>query len=66
MTPLICAAYHGHTEIVDHLLLQPKIDINCKNILIQKHSCNSNLIFLMKFQFLIIFEIEINHLIIHH
>ena len=56
-TPLICSAANGHTEIVNYLLSQPNIDINCKNILIQKHSFYSNLIFLMKFQFLIIFGI---------
>lgn len=32
MTPLLFAAYKGHTEIVRVLLSQPGIEINCKNI----------------------------------
>ena len=40
--------------------------LRCKNILIQRYSYNSNLIFLIGFQFLIIFEIKINHLMKHH
>ena len=46
MTPLIYAAYNGHTEIVQLLLSNPNIDINCKNVLIWKHLYHSNLIFL--------------------
>lgn len=31
-TPLICASFNGDTEIVQLLLSQPGIEINCKNI----------------------------------
>lgn len=34
---LICAAYEGNTEIVRLLLTQDDIDINSKDIWIQKH-----------------------------
>lgn len=39
-TPLIWAAKLGNADIVEHLLSQPTIDINSKNILILKHSQN--------------------------
>ena len=35
-TPLILAAKNGHTKIIDHLLSQPNIDVNCKDVLISK------------------------------
>ena len=51
-TPLIYASYQGHLEIVDLLLSQPGIEINCKSISIQNihtihliFSLYSNLIF---------------------
>ena len=37
-SPLILASAIGNTEIVDHLLLQPNININIKDILNQKLS----------------------------
>ena len=37
-TALIYAAYNGRTEIVRLLLAQTGIDINIKDILMQKHS----------------------------
>ena len=55
-TPLICAAREGHIEIFDYLLSQPNIDINCRDILIQKYSFYSNLFFI-QFQFLNFFGI---------
>ena len=36
-TPLIVASLEGHTEIVQLLLSQREIEINCKDILIQKY-----------------------------
>ena len=38
ITPLIMASYEDHIEIVKLLLAQPSIEINCKDILTQKHS----------------------------
>ena len=35
-TSLICASKEGHTQIVQLLLSQPGIEINCKDIWIQK------------------------------
>ena len=39
-TPLITAVLYGHKEIVEHLLSKPNIDINIKDILIQKYPWN--------------------------
>ena len=59
-SPLISAAYEGYIEIIDRLLSQPNIDINIKNILIEKNIHDiQNLMFLILFQFIIIFGIEI-------
>ena len=55
---MICAVCNGYTEIVDHLISQPNIDINCEDILIQNHLLYSNLIFWIEFQFLKIFKIS--------
>ena len=46
-TALIWATTEGHKEIVELLIRQKGIDINKKGILIQKHSQNSNLTFLL-------------------
>ena len=54
---MILAARNGYTEIASLLLSQPTIDINSKNILDYNHSFYSNVKFLMKFWFLIIFGI---------
>lgn len=35
-TPLAHAAHNGHTKVVELLLAQPSIDINSKDIQIQK------------------------------
>ena len=44
-TALILAAKRSSSEIVQELLSRKGIDINCKDILNQKHSQNSNLTF---------------------
>ena len=49
-TPLFYAASNGHEEIVSQLLEQKGININCKNIWIQKYSPCSNLTFVIIFQ----------------
>ena len=49
-TPLIYASYHGHMEIVQHLLSQPSIEINCKSILIQNIH-NIQILFFHRIQF---------------
>lgn len=40
--PLIIAASKGYQKIFNHLLSQPNIDINCKDIVIYHFSYNYN------------------------
>ena len=49
-TPLICASSNGHTEIVQLLLSQPGIEINCKNIWMQKSFIKFKFNYLRPFQ----------------
>ena len=55
------AAFHGRTKIVELLLSQPNIDINFKEILTLEYLLYLNLIFIVEFQFTIIFEIKFNY-----
>lgn len=59
---MIIASEKGFAEIVVHLLSQPNIDINYKDILIQNYPWYLNpIFFFIIFQFRIIFGIELNH-----
>ena len=63
---LLIASKEGDIKSVQKILSKKKIDINCKDILIQKYSFNSKSYFFIKFKFIIIFGIRILHLIGHH
>ena len=80
-TPLIFASFKGHIEIVQHLLSQPGIEINCKTILIQNiHTIQIlffhgiqilffhgiQILFFHRIQFLIIFGIYYQYLVVLH
>lgn len=57
---LLDASEKGDLKAVKSLLANNKIDINCKDILIQNISLYSNLTFLIIFKFIAIFKIEVN------
>ena len=61
---MIYASDNGHPEIVRLLLSQPGIEINCKDIQIQKSFIIFKSNYLMIFPFLIIYGIEFQYLII--
>ena len=63
-TPLILASLNGHVQIVQLLLSQPGIDINCKDIWIQKSFIIFKYTYLMRFQIHIFCGIEFQYLII--
>lgn len=59
------AAMQGHTEIADHLLSKPNIDINCKDILFNALINFIHIYILMRFKFIFIYGIDFNHYIGH-
>lgn len=57
VTPLFFAVMEGHTEIVELLLAQPNIDVNYKDILIQKIFMKFKFNIFIIFNFIIVFGI---------
>ena len=59
-TPLLFASKNGHTEIVQLLLSQPGIEINCKDIWIQKSFITFNSMISLYFDFISFLELNSN------